>query len=137
MKMQAAATLITVAASTSYADPIATFRTLCVNNVGNPAAIEQAGSNAGFGMTPLGNDSYMGSRNSTDEALQINAFTQHAFECAVTTSDVADPSTLRDSFFQTLGLSHKNGQARGTVDGRTYTFLHDTNGGEAFVVFAN
>lgn len=124
-------------ASPVSADAIATFQSICMNNLGNPAAIAQAGTAAGFALVEIGTDSFMGSRASTDETLQINAFTSNKFECAVTTSDVADPDAFRDRFFQSIGIAHNSGEARGAVAGQTYTFKHDTNGGETLVVFAN
>lgn len=123
--------------TSAIAGPIDTFRSLCMSHLGDPAAIAQAGKAAGFTLTEIGAGSFMGSRDSTDESLQINAFTSHKFECAVTTSDVADPNALRDQFFQSIGIPHNSGEARGAVAGRTYTFKHDTNGGEALVVFAD
>lgn len=128
---------LAVLATSAAADPIATFRATCMGALGNPAAIAQAGTAAGFQMTEIGAGSFMGSRASTDESLQINAFTSHKFECAVTTSDVADPNAFRDQFFQAIGIAHNGGEARGAVAGQTYTFKHDTNGGEALVVFAD
>lgn len=130
-------TVCTMLATSAAADPIDTFRTLCMNHLGDPAAIEQAGTAAGFQMLELQPDSYMGSRDSTDETLQINAFSSHKFECAVTTSDVADPDAFRETFFAAIGIPHRNGTATGSVAGQSYTFSHDTNGGEALVVFAN
>lgn len=124
-------------ASTTVAGPIATFQTLCMPNLSAPSAIKAAGTAAGFEMMELATDSYLGTRDSTDETLQINAFTRHKFECAVTTSDVADANAFRDSFFAAIGISHANGTGTGTVAGQSYTFSHDTNGGEALVVFAN
>ena len=124
-------------ASSAAAGPIDTFRSLCMSNLGNPTAIAQAGKVAGFDLIELGAGSFMGSRDSTDESLQINAFTSNKFECAVITSDVADPTAFRDQFFQSIGIPHSGGEARGTVAGQSYTFKHDTNGGEALVVFAN
>lgn len=126
-----------VFATQATADPVSTFRTLCMANLGNPAAIEQAGKSAGFQMLELGTNSFMGTRDSTDETLQINAFSSHKFECAVTTSDVTDPNAFRDTFFAAIGIAHTNGTPTGSVAGQTYTFTHDTNGGEALVVFAN
>lgn len=124
-------------ANAAAADPIETFRALCMANLGNPAGIEQAGKSAGFNMMELAPNSFMGSRDSTDESLQINAFSSHAFECAVTTSDVADANAFRDAFFAAIGVPHSNGTAKGSVGGQSYTFMHDTNGGEALVVYAN
>jgi hypothetical protein len=108
-----------------------------MSNLRNPAAIAQAGKAAGLDPMEIGAGSIMGLRDSTDESLQINAFTSNNIECAVTTSDVADPTTFRDHFFQSIGIPHSGGEARGTVAGQSYTFKHDTNGGEALVVFAN
>ncbi len=79
----------------------------------------------------------MGVRKKTDETLQINVATNHKFECAVTTSDMANPEQVRASFFKSLGLKPKGATAKGTIGGTTYTFLHDTRGGEAFVMYSN
>ena len=106
-----------------------------MSNLGNPAAIAQAGEAAVFDPMEIGAGRVKGSRDSTDESLQI--FTSNNFECAVTTSDVADLTAFRDQFFQSIGIPHSGGEARGTVAGQSYTFKHDTNGGEALVVFAN
>jgi len=122
-------------ASSVTASPRDTSRSLCMSNLGNPAAIAQAGEAAVFDPMEIGAGSVKGSRDSTDESLQI--FTSNNFECAVTTSDVADLTAFRDQFFQSIGIPHSGGEARGTVAGQSYTFKHDTNGGEALVVFAN
>ncbi len=119
------------------AGPVETFRSICFAHLSDPAAIEKAAKKAGFDMTPLGQGSAMGARAKTDETVQINAFTSHKFECAVTTSDVADPAALGAKFFTALGLNAKGSKARAKANGQTYTFMHDTKGGEAFVVFAD
>lgn len=119
------------------ADSIKTFRQLCLANAGNPSAIMAAGKKAGFDMTKIGESSAMGLRKKTDESLQINVFTNHAFECAVTTSDMANPDQVGAAFFKSLGLKPKRGQAKGSVGGQSYTFKHDSEGGEAFVMYRN
>ncbi len=124
-------------ASGAQADAIQTFRQLCLANAGNPAAIITAGKKAGFDMTPLAKNSAMGMRTKTDESLQVNVFTKHKFECAVTTSDIQNPEKVSSEFFGALGLKPRRGQAKASVGGKRYTFMHDTKGGEAFVMFAN
>lgn len=126
----------------AMADPVKTFSNLCFANLGNPTAIIRAGKRAGFRMTSLGSpSSSMGMRNRTDESLQVNVFTQHAFECAVTTSDVDNPSALAKEFFDRLGLrGRKRGKiwtAAGRVSGKKYVFVLDTNSGEALVVYSD
>lgn len=70
----------------------------------------------------------------TDESVQVNVFTKAAFECAVTTSDVADPEALRAQFFAALGISSPKSQVKAKIKGRSYSIKFDTNGGEALVI---
>lgn len=135
-------TSLTIAASSmlaasASADAIDTFRQICVANAGNVAAIVDAGNRAGFSLSPFSGNSHMGVRTSTDESLQINVATSHSFECAVTTSDMQNPQAVNQRFFKSLGLTPRGGTARGVLNGKTYTFLHDTKGGEAFVIYAD
>ncbi|MBK5933270.1 hypothetical protein C8N32_109129 [Rhodovulum imhoffii] len=120
----------------AQAGAIDTFRQICVSNAGNPSAIIAAGNKAGFGMEKMAVGA-IGFRTKTDESLQVNVATKHKFECAVTTSDMANFEQVRADFFKSLGLKPKRGTARGIIGGKTYTFLHDTRGGEAFVMFSN
>lgn len=131
-------TLLTffTASTMAIAGPVETFQSLCMGNIGNPAKIEAAAKKAGFKMTSLAPNSAMGMRRATDESIQINAFTKHKFECAVTTSK-GNSATLRESFFQSIGAKHKRGVATGKINNVKYTFLHDPKGGEAFVVFSD
>ncbi len=124
-------------ASSAHADAINTFKTLCFENAGSVAAIRKAATNHGFKVNKLGKNSYLGTRASTDERVQINVFTKHSFECAVTTSDMPRPRRISREFLKSLGLNGNKGRARTVIDGRSYTVLHDTKGGEAFVIFAD
>ena len=125
-----------LAASAVHAGSIDTFRQFCVANAGDPQAIANAGKKAGFKMTSAVGG-MMGFRKKTDESLQVNVATKHKFECAVTTSDMANPGQVSADFFKSLGLKPKGATAKGSIGGKTYTFLHDTRGGEAFVMFAD
>ena len=137
MKSVALALVLVLLGGAAQADPITTFRQICMANLGQPAAAIKAGKSDGFNMTSLAANSSMGFKGSSDESVQINVATRHAFECAVTTSDMANPSAVTRQFFEALGLTGKGGKAKGKVGGKTYTFLHDTKGGEAFVVYAD
>ena len=119
------------------ADPIKTFQTACMANAGDVAAIEATIKRAGFKVQELAPGSFIGARKSSDETVQVNVFTKHKFECAVTTSDMKNPKDVSKTFFETLGLKPRRGKATGRIGGKKYTFLHDTNGGEAFVMYAN
>ena len=112
-----------------------TFKTMCLNNIDQPQKIIEAGNRAGFNMRSLAPESAMGFRLSSDESLQVNAFTRKDFECAVTTSDISDPASVTRAFFAMLGITHRGNVGTKTINGTQYSFLHDTNGGEAFVVF--
>jgi hypothetical protein len=119
------------------ADTIGTFKKTCLAHLGNPSAIIKAGSRNGFKKSlDLGGLGWIGSNKKTDLTLQVNAFTKHKFECAVTSPDVNDPKALGAAFFSELGLKPKRGAATGKVNGVTYVFMHDTKGGEALVVYA-
>ncbi len=123
-------------ASAVQAGSIDTFRQFCVANAGQPQAIADAGTKAGFRMTSAAGG-VMGFRKATDESLQVNVATKHKFECAVTTSDMANPEKVSADFFKSLGLTPRGATAKGSIGGTTYTFLHDTKGGEAFVMYSN
>ncbi len=137
MKALATAMFVLFSAGIAHADVIDTFRGTCLTGIGNADGIRTLGAKMGFDMTKLSAGSYMGNKSSTDESLQINAFTSHKFECAVTTSDVADPKALEARFFQAIGLKPSGSKASGRVNGTTYTFAYNTHGGEALVVYAD
>lgn len=126
-----------MAATAASADAISSFRSLCLANAGDAAAIKSAGDRAGFKMREIGSNSFMGFNTRIDQSLQINAFTRNKFECAVTTSDMGGDRAVASKFFGALGLTQRQGQARGKIGGDTYTFKHDGRGGEAFVMFSN
>ena len=136
MKQLLTALAIMSLSSAAHADVIDTFKTVCMSDLGNPAAIAKRGSAKGFKMNNLSGDAWMGFNKKIDQSLQINAFTKNSFECAVTTSDVSDPNALRKEFFSGLGLKDRKGVAKGKIGGKTYYFKHDTKGGEALVVYA-
>ncbi len=137
LKSFAGALVLAMIPFSVQAGSIGTFRQLCVANAGDPAAIAAAGTKAGFRMSKMAAGKAMGFRKSTDESLQVNVATKHKFECAVTTSDMANPEQVGADFFKSLGLTPKRGTAKGKIGGKTYTFLHDTRGGEAFVMYSN
>ncbi len=127
--------LAEASADANLPQPIRSFLQLCIPNLDNPTAIIAAGAEAGFDMTDLGENKAFGTRKSTDETLQINAFTRNAFECAVTTPGQPDGAEWTGLLFASLGVE-PNGTA-GTLrfDRKDYTVYHDRNGGENFVVF--
>lgn len=137
LKLIATCAAILAGSLPAHADPIETFRALCLPQIGNPAAIKRAARRAGFEMQDMGRNSFFGFRKSTNESLQINVATRHQFECAVTSPDMPNPNAVRARFFDSLGLKPRGQTARGTLNNTTYTFLHDTNQGEAFVVYAD
>ncbi|MCX8508082.1 MAG: hypothetical protein ORN49_04250 [Rhodobacteraceae bacterium] len=128
-------------ATAASADPIKTFKALCLAHPGDTGAIVAAGKKAGFVPMSLGSDmdknTFIGEKKSTGEALEVNAFTSHSFECALAVDDMQNPEAVRAAFFKAIGLPTDDITARGTIGGKTYTFLHDTNGGETFVMFAD
>jgi hypothetical protein len=119
------------------AGPVETFHALCVKHLSDPAAIVAAAKKAGFKMTSVGANNFIGDRKKTDESVQINAFTQHKFECAVTTSDVADPKALYAQFMASVGIAKpRHNPSSAKINGKKYSFLYDTTGGEALIVYA-
>lgn len=137
MRQIVLAAAVTLAPAWVAADSIDTFRSLCLPTLGDTAATKRAAEQAGFDVFELEPDSFLGSRTATDETLQVNVATRHTFECAVTTSDMANPADVTARFFAMLGLTPRGAKASGSVNGERYTFMHDTNDGEAFVVFAD
>ncbi|MEO8530829.1 MAG: hypothetical protein ABI459_06380 [Deltaproteobacteria bacterium] len=137
MNIITSALIVFACAGAAQADPIATFKQLCMQNLGNSSGAIKAGKKVGFTMITMGPGASMGFRNSTDESLQVNVATRHKFECTVTTSDMANPNAVADRFFAELGLTGRKGKAAGKIGGKTYTFMHDTKGGEAFVVYSD
>ena len=127
--------LLTVLAQNAYAGPIDTFKEVCLNNAGNTAAIREAINAQGFEIKNYKNGAFVGFRKSTDESVQVNVFTKHAFECAVTTSDIKQPRKIKKQFFKELGLKPSFGKASGSLGGKSYTFVHNTKGGEAFIMY--
>ena len=129
------AALSLLMATSAMADPVATFRGLCMAHLDNVPALRAAAAKQGFAPTDLGPNAFMGLRQKTDESIQVNAFTRAAFECAVTTSDVANPETLRRQFFGALGIDTPKSEVAVKIGGRAYRVRFDTNGGEALVIF--
>lgn len=117
-----------------FAGPVETFQGLCMAHLEDVAGLRRAAQAQGFDLTDLSPTSFMGMRDSSDESIQVNAFTRAAFECAVTTSDVADPEALRAQFFTALGISTKKSQVKAKIQGRSYAIKFDTKGGEALVI---
>jgi hypothetical protein len=130
-----AAIIVLTPAQMAQADAIDSFFRHCVNNAPDVSAIANSAANAGFQITEIGANARLGLRRSSDETIQVNVATQHRFECAVTTSDMPNPAQVTETFFTRLGLSPRRGRAQGTIGGQSYTFMHDTNGGEAFVMY--
>ena len=129
------ATLACVLITPALADPVATFRGLCMAHLDDVPALRAAATKQGFAPTDLGPNAFMGLRQKTDEGIQVNAFTRAAFECAVTTSDVANPETLRRQFFDALGIDTPKSEVAVQIGGRAYRVRFDTKGGEALVIF--
>ena len=116
---------------------VQSFISLCHQNLDAPEAIARTATSQGFNILPglgaLGET--IGLRKATDESVQINVATKHAFECAVTTSDVSNPAALRDEFFSAVGLPTGRSQVEATINGNNYFYRFDSNGGEALVVY--
>ena len=129
-------TVATLPFNAASADVIDTFKSTCLSGLPNAKVIAQRGTSMGFSMANLYGDTWIGFNEKADQSLQLNVATRNSFECAVTTSDVSDPNALRKEFFSDLGLRDRRGVAKGKINGQTYFFKHDTNGGEALVVFA-
>jgi hypothetical protein len=129
------ATLSLLLATSALADPVATFRGLCMAHLDDVPALRSAAAKQGFGPTDLGPNAFIGMRKKTDESIQVNAFTRAAFECAVTTSDVADPETPRRKFFAALGIDTPKSEVAVKIGRRAYRIKFDTKGGEALVIF--
>jgi len=129
--------VLLVLASTASADVVKTFSSTCLQNLGNPAAIEKSAKKQGFTDSSLNElfDGYIGERKKTDETVQVNIASKNSFECAVTTSDVANAEEVRMRFFQSLGISTKKSEVAAKVGDQRYTFKFDTQGGEALVVY--
>lgn len=122
----------------AHSGVVETFHSLCFAHLSDPAAIVSAAKKAGFTMTPISNASFIGTRKKTDESVQINAFTKHKFECAVTTSDVADPKALYAKFTASVGIAKpRHNPSWVKINGKKYFFLFDTSGGEALIVYAD
>ncbi len=121
-------------AAPAFADPVETFRGLCMAQLDNVPALRAAAQKQGFKITDLGANSFMGARKRTDESIQVNVFTKARFECAVTTSDVADPEALRARFFSALGVQTRKSRVKAQIQGRSYVISFDTQGGEAMVI---
>lgn len=121
-------------AAPGVAGPVETFQGLCMAHLDDVAGLRRAAQAQGFDLTELGPESFMGMRARTDESVQVNVFTKAAFECAVTTSDVADPEALRAQFFAALGISSPKSQVKAKIKGRSYSIKFDTKGGEALVI---
>lgn len=127
--------LFAIIGSQAIADPIDTFKSICFKNAGNVAAIRADITKNGYKIEELKKDSFMGYLASTDESVQVNAFTNKSFECAVTTSDMRGARRLKKRFFREMGLNTKEITPTAVIAGTTYTFFHNTKGGEAFVMY--
>lgn len=126
---------LALAPGLSSADAIDTFKSLCLPYLQDLEGTKAAARKAGFTFTPFGDQGLFGARPGTDESIQVNVATSHPYECAVTTSDMPDPASVAARFFAELGLNPSGNKAYGQIKGQRYTFLHDSDGGEAFVVF--
>ncbi|MEM9716326.1 MAG: hypothetical protein AAF826_07395, partial [Pseudomonadota bacterium] len=110
----------------------------CFAHIGDKDAIAQSAKKLGFTRSELSDvfGGYMGQNKRLDQTIQVNIATKNKFECAVTTSDAPNPEILRVNFFESVGLSSNKSTAKARINGKRYTFKFDSNGGEAFVVFA-
>jgi hypothetical protein len=124
-----------LAGASARADVIDEFQALCLSHLDQPAGSKKAAAKRGYAPVDLGKGSFMASNRKIDTTLQVNAFTRHSYECAVTTSDVADPKALKARFFQSLGVKAKGNRVAAKVGSQTYTFEFNTTGGEALVVY--
>lgn len=113
---------------------IKTFMTHCLAGAPNVAAIRSSAKKAGFTFVAFGPNAFLGSRTATDESLQLNVASSHSFECAVTTSSARNSTAVRAAFFDTLGVAQRGGVGTLIKNGKRYTVLHNSAGGEAFVI---
>ncbi|WP_394153442.1 hypothetical protein [Loktanella salsilacus] len=118
-------------------DVVATFRTVCLNNLGDVQATRSTATALGFQPMADDNGGFALLNAGTDQTVQVNYMTNRRFECAVTTSDAADPATLRSAFFGLVGARNvKEGTTvASTINGKSFTFAYDTSGGEALVMY--
>ncbi|MFD2172623.1 hypothetical protein [Rhodobacter lacus] len=127
--------------STAAQPLVETFGALCAAHLDDPAGIANAARARGFGPSALsgsqllGPSAYIARNSALNQSVQVNVTTPHGFECAVTGADVAAPELLRQAFFAAQGLAGSASTAQKVVNGKRYTFVFNTNGGEALVVY--
>ncbi|WP_217642090.1 hypothetical protein [Aliiroseovarius crassostreae] len=124
---------------------VSTFMQTCNAQLGNPSGIVQAAQQIGFSGGLGSSDAQVSEiiggqllfNPALDQTVQVNVATSNAFECAVTTSDVADPLALKAEFYEAVGVKGNRNMVNASINGKAYTYKFDTRGGEALVVFSN
>lgn len=125
-----------VTAAPLAADPIKSFKQLCMAHAPNVDALSRAARRQGFEIVPLSLNSFMGLRDRTDETLRVNVGNESGFECSITTSGDGDSYGAQMRFFQALGTSGHSGKGAGELRGQYYEFLFESAGGDRMILRA-